>query len=343
MNKNIRQSLIKFTTFIGGFYFFTVFALGGLYSGVAEPLGLPTSLEPYSFKEVHQEILKSLVIIGTMAFGLGIINIVRVHGVRIAKQQRGWLNSFALLLGMTLVFGIELTDLVVAERKTQQWEQIDSIITYVEREKNNFSNDMVVKQATLDALTGLIQQAKSKERFLKLPEDSLIASQHEEFTSTLETLSSRNAAELEAEQVLDSLRALRGLAREITESNYEATSAKQWSSFVYKGLFIPLASSMFALLAFYIASAAYRSFRVKSVEAFIMMVAALVVILGQIPQGPKYISSHLPEIRLWLIQNLSNPAFRAIYFGSAIAGLAMAVRMWLSLEKSPLAVEEEDA
>src|SRR5262249_28906565 len=99
-------------------------------------------------------------------------------------------------------------------------------------------------------------------------------------------------------------------------------------------------SAMFALLAFYIASAAYRSFRVKSIEAFIMMLTAIVVMLGQIPFGPLYISPHLPAIRLWLLEDVSTPAFRAIYFGAAVAGLSMAVRMWLSLERSPLAPEE---
>jgi hypothetical protein len=71
-----------------------------------------------------------------------------------------------------------------------------------------------------------------------------------------------------------------------------------------------------------------------------MMLAAVVVTLGQIPQGPIYISEDLPLVRLWLLNNLSTPAFRAIYFGAALAGLAMAVRMWLSLEKSPLATED---
>jgi hypothetical protein len=100
--------------------------------------------------------------------------------------------------------------------------------------------------------------------------------------------------------------------------------------------FFPLGAAMFSLLAFYIASAAFRSFRIRSLEALFMMLAAVVVMLGQIPHGPLYISESLPGMRLWLLENLSTPAFRAIYFGAAVAGLALAVRMWLSLERSPL-------
>ena len=99
---------------------------------------------------------------------------------------------------------------------------------------------------------------------------------------------------------------------------------------------VPLGSAMFSLLAFYIVTAAYRSLRIRSLEALVMMIPALIVMLGQIPHGPLYVSESLPDIRRWLLENLNTAAFRAIFFGSAIAGLAMAIRMWLSLEKSPL-------
>ena len=72
----------------------------------------------------------------------------------------------------------------------------------------------------------------------------------------------------------------------------------------------------------------------------VMMIFAILVMLGQIPQGPLYIWEGLPALRLWLMANISTPAVRAIEFGSIVAGLAMAVRMWLSLEKSPLAVDD---
>lgn len=127
-----------------------------------------------------------------------------------------------------------------------------------------------------------------------------------------------------------------------TASLLEASKINQLSltkkaeSIIIHGLFFPLGLSMFSLLAFYIAYAAYRSFKIRSIESGIMMFAAFIVILGQIPQGIMYISSDLPAIRLWLMQYLSTPAMRAIYFSSAIAGLSIAVRMWLSIDKNPI-------
>ena len=71
-----------------------------------------------------------------------------------------------------------------------------------------------------------------------------------------------------------------------------------------------------------------------------MMIAAILVVLGQIPQG-EALYDGFPSIRLWLLENINTPGNRAIFFGSAIAGLAMAIRIWLSLDKSPLDVSDK--
>jgi len=110
---------------------------------------------------------------------------------------------------------------------------------------------------------------------------------------------------------------------------------------LFDGLYVALGAAIFSLLAFYIANAAYRAFRVKSAEALLMMVAALLVMLGQIPFGA-YIWGSFPQARLWVLQVFSTPAFRGIALGAAVAGLAMAMRMWLSLETSAFYREEEE-
>ena len=119
-------------------------------------------------------------------------------------------------------------------------------------------------------------------------------------------------------------------------------------SLFFRSLFFDVYASfeatMFAILAFFITSAAFRAFRIRSAEATLMMLAALLVMLGQVPIG-QYITAGLPEhgsylsllrtdnISNWLLTTVNSPALRAISFGLGVGELAMALRIWLSLER----------
>ena len=54
---------------------------------------------------------------------------------------------------------------------------------------------------------------------------------------------------------------------------------------VYNFMMVPLQGTMFAILAFFIASAAYRSFRARSREAAVLLIAAVIVMMGRVPLG----------------------------------------------------------
>ncbi|MBN8550913.1 MAG: hypothetical protein J0M12_16490, partial [Deltaproteobacteria bacterium] len=109
---------------------------------------------------------------------------------------------------------------------------------------------------------------------------------------------------------------------------------------LYQGFFVSLGAAMFSLLGFYIAAAAYRAFRIKSLESALMMVAAVIVMLGQIPFG-LWLWDGFPELRLWLLSVPNSGAFRAIKLGAAVAGLIMAYRMWFSIETESFAERTE--
>ena len=102
---------------------------------------------------------------------------------------------------------------------------------------------------------------------------------------------------------------------------------------------VPLDSTVFSLLAFFMASAAYRSFRARSTEATILLIAAVIVILGRIPLSGQFTHGHLPHITEWLMIYPGVGAKRGIIFGVALGGIATSLRIILGIERSHLGGE----
>jgi hypothetical protein len=215
----VKGFLIRFFTFLGGIYFFVDFVMP------KHVFVLGTTIEIGAIKP---EMLRATQVVTAMALGLGILNLVRIHGYALVRLRSGWINSLGLLVAMfaTLVIGF--------------WN-------------------------------------------VHFP--------------------------------------------------LNATVSGMYYDLIEKGLFQNLGAAMFSLLAFYIAYAAYRSFRIQSLESAVMMASAVLVMIGQIPLG-LWIWDGIPIARAWILTKVNVPVVRAIVFGSLIATLSMAVRMWLSLERT---------
>lgn len=114
-----------------------------------------------------------------------------------------------------------------------------------------------------------------------------------------------------------------------------------------KGLFMkmyffvlsPVQATMFALLAFFIASAAYRAFRAKTILATLLLLSAAVVMLGRVPIGDM-LTSWLPEglrfsdIAKYILDYPNTAAKRAIYIGVGLGIAATALKIILGIERT---------
>ena len=105
--------------------------------------------------------------------------------------------------------------------------------------------------------------------------------------------------------------------------------------FIYTYLIVPLQATMFSLLAFFIASAAYRAFRARTLEATLLLVTAAIVMLGRVPVGAE-IWSKLPVMQDWVMAIPQMAAKRGIFIGVAMGTIAMSLRVILGLERTYL-------
>lgn len=353
MSRFTKQLLIAAFTFVSGLYFFLEYLLPTEFTP-------PWTSTPIKFGKYHIEISRGMQVIGVMAIGLGLANIVRAHGSRLVNLRAGWINSFALLSAMIITFAVEVGTIVNNENILKEREILSVLPTYLDRIEaeriNPPENVLFSPTKKLEFVADRLREAEARSRSL----DSVLSTRRSpDSRSALEFAEALNESLIGTEQLMlrysgpaaedpsaaaealkGSLKRTTGIAAELVALNQQQLTAQRLSHLIYTGFFSPLGSAMFALLAFYIANAAYRSFRARSAEASIMMLTALIVMLGQIPFGPLYIHESLPTLRLYLLETINTPAFRAIYFGSAIAGLAMAVRIWFSLERSPLSTED---
>ncbi len=107
---------------------------------------------------------------------------------------------------------------------------------------------------------------------------------------------------------------------------------------LFEFVYIPIQATMFSLLAFYIASAAYRAFRARNAMATIVLLSAGVVMIGRVPIG-EAIHPFVPWLADWVMKVPNMAAQRAILIGLGLGATSTAIKIVLGIERSYMGME----
>ncbi len=108
------------------------------------------------------------------------------------------------------------------------------------------------------------------------------------------------------------------------------------ASWIFQNIYQPLGSTFYSLLAFFIATAAFRALRAHTVEVGIMAVVALIVVAGLAP------ISQLPELKSvadlgnWVLNYPAQAGVRGIAIGASLGVIATSLRVLLGIDRQYL-------
>ena len=123
----------------------------------------------------------------------------------------------------------------------------------------------------------------------------------------------------------------------------QGTGSAFWWAYEY--VFKPLTATMFSMLAFYVASAAFRAFRAKNFEAILLLSTAFIILLGRtaaivitdwIPNDGPFGDLRLENLSVYVMQVFNTAGNRAIIIGIALGIAATSLKILMGLDKSYL-------
>jgi len=273
-------------------------------------------------------------IVGGFAVFMAVINLFLYHSKRIAQRQPGLHNSVLFFIFMVLM----------------------GIFTFFGNKPGEYGTQIVVRAPTPAAVT--LEAALKKDMlqaFTTLTNINdkrvtvEVCLQQQGTTVTGAVLHARYIGIFPAAQraqVVPELRAAVArhvqIAAQAVQVDFAPAVMQTGFDFVFKAFLVPLGIATFSTITFYMISAAYRAFKIRSAEAVLLMVAAFIVMIGQLPLGA-WLTHGLPDgvffLQLpWLAQKLlmvaNSSAFRGVLIGIMIGGLAAGLRIWLGMDES---------
>ena len=262
-------------------------------------------------------------IIASFAMILGALNLLRLQGTKVVKRQKGWPYSLAAVVAffMTLTFGFFIKG-GYYPNLIDVGENPDAVFTKIAEVVDD--NGEVTEFDIGEARTLYGNPGPNGEQ---IPLHKAVVSKKA------------------AQKVVDELEEL-GATATVGEPNWgsHVQGQRTYYRWVFYSFFTPLSATMFALLAFFVASASYRAFKIRNAEATVLLVSGILIMLGRVPLGAwltKWTLSipwlswlHLPNIQEWLYQYPNAAGARAIMIGIGLGIVGTSLRVILGIEKS---------
>jgi hypothetical protein len=293
-------------------------------------------------------------VLAAIAFILGGGNLLRSHGEKIYKRQSGWAYSLIAVVSFLLMFSLGLFKIGVHGRPGH-WSWIEgggNVAGLVTIDQRDESFEMDLKISGVDPGTypvevdgtrvGEVEVDPTGRGEVKVGYDpSEVAS--DDPRAVLAKVGSGSAVAVGDVAQVNVQRYSR------VTGDYLDNGSGFWYLFTYA--FVPLQQTTFAMLAFYVASAAFRAFRARNVESVLLLGTAFVILLGRtfvgtwmtgwLPDEGFSSFFQVPNLVIWIMKVMNTAGQRAIMIGIALGIASTSLKVLLGIDRSYLGSERE--
>jgi hypothetical protein len=114
----------------------------------------------------------------------------------------------------------------------------------------------------------------------------------------------------------------------LSTGQYDQGATYSW---LYNAIYLPLGSTMYSSLAFYMAFGAYKVLRARNFDAGLLFITAVLVILGNTPIFPAIYPGFF-HMREWIFGPIVSGAYRGVRIGIGMGAVVIGIKTLLGME-----------